>query len=251
MNIIKRTCATCCAFNPSATDDEEVCENLTFITEHHGTPQTLNREPGPADWCDSHMTYAEDESETDKIELARHFAQATPEFLNASRACLQLRDTLGKDHPETQKAAELAMSLAPHSLNEYLATKKAAADEVARQLAQATPEFMAAMSTCLRLVETLGMDHLDTTRAMQRALSLAGPSMHGFIADKARELDLIPEAHGYTDDGQPVYSLETIAAKLDIDMDEAKEAMCALLEDRKAMGLPAALVDPSKIHRKH
>lgn len=29
---IKRTCATCCASNPSATNDEEPCANLTFFT---------------------------------------------------------------------------------------------------------------------------------------------------------------------------------------------------------------------------
>ena len=63
MNIIKRTCATCAAFNPTATNDEEACGNLTFITENHGTPQALSREPGAADWCPSHMTHDEDKAE--------------------------------------------------------------------------------------------------------------------------------------------------------------------------------------------
>ena len=255
MTIIKRTCATCAAFNPSATDDDEVCGNLTFFTLHQvdakGKLLTIHQVPGLADRCDSHQTQEEDDAETLEIEMSRHLAQATPEFMNASRSCLELRATLGEDHPETQKAVELAMSLAPQSLTEYLATKKAAADEVARQVAEATPEFMAAMSACLRLVESLGMDHPDTIRAMQRAMALAGPSMNAFMADKVRELDLIPEADGYLDDGQPVYSLESIAAKLDMSMDEAKAAMDDMLEDRAALELPAALVDPSKVHRKH
>ncbi|ABM37956.1 hypothetical protein Pnap_2654 [Polaromonas naphthalenivorans CJ2] len=123
--------------------------------------------------------------------------------------------------------------------------------EVARQVAESTPEFMAAMSACLRLVETLGMDHPDTTRAMQRAMALSPPSLNAFMADKARELDLIPEADGYTDDGQPVYSLEAIAAKLGMSMDEAKQAMDAMLADRAALGLPAVLIDPATVHRKH
>lgn len=63
MNIIKRTCANCAAFNPSATDDEVVCGNLVYFTEHHGTLQALSREPGPADRCDSHQTYEEDKAE--------------------------------------------------------------------------------------------------------------------------------------------------------------------------------------------
>lgn len=194
MNIIKRTCATCAAFNPSATEDEEPCGNLTFFTIHHvdgdGKPLTIHQAPSPTDWCDSHQTHDEDAAETHEI-------------------------------------------------------------EVARQLKEATPEFMAAMSACLRLVESLGMDHPDTTRAMQRAMALSPPSLNAFMADKARELDLIPEADGYTDDGQPVYSLEAIAAKLGMSMDEAKQAMDAMLADRAALGLPAALVDPATVHRKH
>jgi hypothetical protein len=67
MNIIKRTCATCCAFNPSATDDEEVCTNLTFFTIHHvdadGRPLVIHQAPSPADWCDSHQTHEEDKAE--------------------------------------------------------------------------------------------------------------------------------------------------------------------------------------------
>lgn len=72
MNIIERTCATCAAFNPSATGEEEVCGNLVFFTEHHGTPQALSREPGAADRCDGHQTHEEDAAETHDIELARH-----------------------------------------------------------------------------------------------------------------------------------------------------------------------------------
>lgn len=188
MTIIKRTCATCAAFNPSATENEEVCGNLVFFTEHHGTPQAVNREPRPDDVCDSHQTHEEDEAETHDI-------------------------------------------------------------EVARQVAESTPEFLAAMSACLRLVETLGMDHPDTTRAMQRAMLLSSPSMNAFMADTAKELGLIPDATGYTDDGAPVFSLESIAAKLGIGIEEANATMNTMLADRAALGLPAALVDPATVHR--
>jgi len=123
--------------------------------------------------------------------------------------------------------------------------------EVARQLREATPEFMAAMSECLRLVESLGQDHPDTVRALQRAMMLAGPSLHEFVARQAQELNLIPEADGYTEDGEPVYNLETIAAKIGVGMDETRQAMDAMLADRAALGLPAALVDPATVHRRH
>ena len=190
MNVIKRTCATCAAFNPAPEEDDPACLNLTFITENHGTPQAVSRDPEPADWCPSHQTHEEDAVETYQIEVARHVAESAPEFL-------------------------------------------------------------AAMDACLALVESLGMDHTDTTRAMQRAMQLSPPSLNALMADKARELDLIPDAHGYTDDGQPVFSLESVAAKLGLSMEEAKQAMDDMLAAREEMGLPAALVDPAKVHRKH
>jgi len=255
MNSIKRTCATCVAFNPSATEDEDACGNLTFFTEHHGTPQAVNREPGPAECCDSHQTHEEDAAETHEIELTRHRAQATPEFMSASRACLKLRDALGEEHPETRKATELAISLAPLSLMEHIAAQEATAEkhnvEVELYRKESTPEYRQAVEEVLRRAGTLGQDHPDTIRAMQLAMSLAPASMNAFMADAANELGLIPVADGYTDDGQPVFSLDSIAAKLNMSRDEAKAAMDAMLEDRAALGLPAALVDPAKVRRRH
>lgn len=122
--------------------------------------------------------------------------------------------------------------------------------EVARQVAESTPEFLTAMNECLRLTETLGMEHPDTTRAMQRAMQLSPPSLNDFMADKAKELGLIPEADGYTTDGEPVFSLEAIAAKLDMSMEEATQAMDDMLTAREELGLPAVLVDPATVHRK-
>jgi hypothetical protein len=255
MNSIKRTCATCAAFNPSATEDGDACGNLTFFTEQHGTPQEWHRGPGPTDYCDSHQTHEEDAAQTQEIELARHLANATPEFLNASRAWRKLMDALGEEHPETQKATELAISLAPPSLMEYIAAQKAAAEkhnaelELYRQ--ESTPEHRKAVQELLHLVETLGIDHPSTTRALQLSMSLAPPSMKAFMAETAKEMGLLPYADGYTEDGQPVFSLQAIAAKLDVSMDEAKAAMEAMLEDRAALGLPAGLVDPATVHRKH
>ena len=45
--------------------------------------------------------------------------------------------------------------------------------------------------------------------------------------------------------------LKSIAAKLDMSMEEAHEAMDAMLADRAELGLPAVLVDPATVHRKH
>ena len=45
--------------------------------------------------------------------------------------------------------------------------------------------------------------------------------------------------------------IEDRAAELDMSMEEAQTAMDAMLEDCAALGLPAALVDPATVHRKH
>ena len=190
MNIIKRTCATCAAFNPSATDNEEVCGNLVYFTEHHETPQAMHREPSPDDACDSHQTHEEDAAEASAIEAAR-------------------------------------------------------------QVAESTPEFLAAKSACSRLVKTLGMEHPETTRVMPSKMSFSPPSLNACMANTAKKQSLIIEADGYTEDGAPVFSLELVAAKLGMGMDEVMEALDAMLAAQEELGLPAALVDPSKVHRKH
>lgn len=123
--------------------------------------------------------------------------------------------------------------------------------EIEQQLAEATPEFMDAMSACLRLVESLGQDHPDTTRALQRAMLLAPPSMQEFVGREAQSLGLIPDATGYTEAGEPVFTLEDVAARLEISMEEAEATLRELEADRAALGLPAIAVDPASVHSVH
>lgn len=63
MTLTKRTCSTCCAFNPAPEGDDPACWNLTSIIEHNRTPQELHRQPLPNDWCDGHQTHEEDRAE--------------------------------------------------------------------------------------------------------------------------------------------------------------------------------------------
>lgn len=60
--------------------------------------------------------------------------------------------------------------------------------------------------------------------------------------DKAKEMGLVPDASGYLDNGDPVYSLEDIAEVHGISLEEA-------LEIAKKMGVEAQLVDADKINR--
>ncbi len=115
-----------------------------------------------------------------------------------------------------------------------------------------TPEFMNAIRKHRRLVDTLGMDHPDTQRAMMLAMELAPKEMIDEIGDMARGMGLMPEADGYLGDGSPMYRLEDIAERLVVSPDEADKAMRKMLAEREALGLSNAglVTDPALIHRK-
>lgn len=61
-------------------------------------------------------------------------------------------------------------------------------------------------------------------------------------------MGLIPQAHGYLDDGSPVYRLESIAEKLGVPIDEVNESVQAFMADRAALGLDTTPIDPDLIH---
>jgi hypothetical protein len=115
-----------------------------------------------------------------------------------------------------------------------------------------TPEFMAALERHLRLVDTLGMDHPDTLRAMILVIELAPKELKDEMTDMAREMGLLPEVHGYLEDGSPMFRLEDIAERLGVSLAEAEEAMHRMLAEREALGLPntGVVTNPALIHRK-
>lgn len=86
MNLIKRTCTNCAAFNPAPTDNELLCWNLVSFTDD-GAPRTPRRAPGPGDYCSDHLTIDEDAANGMAMDAVRlHKADGTPEFLAAIRA---------------------------------------------------------------------------------------------------------------------------------------------------------------------
>lgn len=116
-----------------------------------------------------------------------------------------------------------------------------------------TPEFMAAISKHLRLVEELGMDHPDTMRQMLLVMEVAPPAFVDEIHGMAKEMGLIPEASDYLEDGTPLYRLEDIAERLGVPPKEAEESLLRMLADREDLGLSNAgvVTDPARIHRRH
>lgn len=118
---------------------------------------------------------------------------------------------------------------------------------------QPTTEFMAAVQAHLALMETLGEDHPETTKAMLVAMDLAPQQFKNEILAKAQSLGLIPEAIAYTDAGEPLFSLEAVADKLGITPEEANEAVEKMLAERTEAGLSNAgliVTDPAQIHTK-
>jgi hypothetical protein len=111
-----------------------------------------------------------------------------------------------------------------------------------------TPEFMAALDMHHSMQITMGLDHPLTQRAFALVMELAPAELKTLMADKAREMGLMPEALGYLDDGSPVYRLESIAQKLGMTEAEAQESVQAFMADRVALGLDMKVIDPALIH---
>lgn len=117
-------------------------------------------------------------------------------------------------------------------------------------MADSSPEFLAAVDDCLRITEALGQDHLQAKRAMQRAMALAPRSVLDEFHKMADELGLMPEPDGYLEDGQPVVSLQAMAAQLGLSMKEAQACMDEMLADMEDAGVSVQLIDPARVHRK-
>jgi hypothetical protein len=113
-----------------------------------------------------------------------------------------------------------------------------------------TPEFKAALARYSHLSKTLGHDHDITKQAFAVVFHLAPEEFVLEVHKTAVEMNLVPEIRGYLEDGTPMYSLNDIAAKHGISIEEAERTMNEMLASRKAAGLPSdnLIVDSHKIH---
>jgi hypothetical protein len=74
-------------------------------------------------------------------------------------------------------------------------------------------ELTAKIEEGRRLRETLGEDHPATQAAIVDAIMLSPPSIREEIDAEAESLGLMPKPAGYTDDGKPMFSIQSIAEK--------------------------------------
>jgi hypothetical protein len=81
-------------------------------------------------------------------------------------------------------------------------------------------ELTAKIEEGQRLRETLGEDHPATQAAIVDAIMLSPPSIREEIDAEAEALGLMPKPAGYTDDGKPMFSVQSIADKFDTSVDD-------------------------------
>lgn len=113
------------------------------------------------------------------------------------------------------------------------------------------PAFSHAMRQYVNISKRLGDDHAEVNKALTKALSIAPDWFRGEMHTKANEMGLIPEPAGYLDNGDPVYSLESVAKAHGISIEEAELGMTEMLSARAELGLSSEVItDHSLVNRR-
>lgn len=99
------------------------------------------------------------------------------------------------------------------------------------------PEFFKAFDHYKNMVEQYGDDHPITEQALLLTLHYTPEHIKAEMDAKAKELNLLPPPSGYTDDGEPMFSLEDIAKHLGISFEEAEHKLLSLMDNRQQVGL--------------
>lgn len=114
-------------------------------------------------------------------------------------------------------------------------------------------EFAALMAQYRDTAAGLGHDHLIARRLWLLVEATAPESFHKLMHDMAMEMELLPNAYGYDDDGQRLYSFDDIAAHFGKSREEVEADMAQLIAERRVLGLPAdeLVTEGRVVHRVH
>lgn len=99
------------------------------------------------------------------------------------------------------------------------------------------PEFFKAFDHYKKMVEQYGDDHPITEQALLLTLHYTPEHIKAEMNAKAKELNLLPPPSGYTDDGEPMFSLEDIAKHFGISFEEAEQRLLQMMDNRQQVGL--------------
>lgn len=240
----RRSCANCASFGPEAIGASPMCWNAVSLIEHQGAPNERHRDPGPDDVCHDHATA----EEVGIAEIRRHLETLPKGCLHALQVHGELMKSLGVAHPATQAAWQEAEALDPSGYLGKLVRSEQDRLRDAQILADASPEFIEAMHLAGHLKDTLGIEHPETCRALTQAMELAPQSFKRNVHDMAVEMGLMPATpDGYAGDGQPVYTLEGVAARMGITVEQAQKAVAEMVADSTARGLTTELLSSDAV----
>lgn len=99
------------------------------------------------------------------------------------------------------------------------------------------PEFFKAFDHYKAMLKQYGERHPITEQAFMMTLHYTPEHIKAEMNAKAKELNLLPSPSGYTDEGDPMYSLEDIAKHLDISFEEAEQQLLKMMDNRQQVGL--------------
>jgi hypothetical protein len=117
-----------------------------------------------------------------------------------------------------------------------------------------SPEMHAAIAVFMNL-QRAGLGETDEGHiAMMKVMDLAPEWLLDEFGDMGREMGVMPsKPTGYTDEGEPMYSLDAIGAALDLTEAEAAEELERFMELRQRAGLSnnGIVTDGGLIHGVH
>ena len=102
--------------------------------------------------------------------------------------------------------------------------------------------FPPAFTAAMRQYERIAKIHGEKSEQARDAFTFAMMKAPRWFQDEANEMaekmGLIPEKpSGYSDSGEPLYTISDLAKKLEISVEEAIEQLERLLKQREKMGL--------------
>ena len=109
------------------------------------------------------------------------------------------------------------------------------------------PEFFKAFDHYKAMLEQYGEHHPITEQALILTMHYTPEHIKEEMHQKAKELNLLPPPSGYTDEGDPMYSLEDIAKHFGISFEEAEQRLLQMMDNRQKVGLSndGVLINPN------
>ena len=109
------------------------------------------------------------------------------------------------------------------------------------------PEFFKAFDHYKNMLKQYGEGHPITEQALLLTLHYTPEHIKAEIDQKAKELSLLPPVSGYTDEGEPMYSLEDIAKHFGTSVEDAEQQLLQMMDNRQQVGLSndGVLINPN------